>query len=253
MRGLGAILAACAALLVANAEPQLVPDISQDRVDIIYSFTGADLLLFGAITYPGGRAPSGDADIAIVLKGPSRAVRVREKGRILGLIWANTGSTGFQSAPEYYAVASSRPLSEIVDERTAAIYELGLGNIQLSPSDQETPERFKRFERGLIELRARHRLFDELPNEVKISKGVLYKARLHIPSRVPVGRYTAETFLIHKGRVLAAATRDIEIRKTGFERFVATSAVAYPFLYGLFAIAISVFLGWLARAVFSRV
>ena len=39
------------------AAPVLVPDISSRRVEIRYSFTGAQLLLFGAILYPGGRAP----------------------------------------------------------------------------------------------------------------------------------------------------------------------------------------------------
>jgi hypothetical protein len=34
--------------------------------------------------------------------------------------------------PSYYAIASSRPIA-IVDDKTAAIYELGLKWLQLSP------------------------------------------------------------------------------------------------------------------------
>ena len=45
---------------------------------------------------------------------------------------------------------------------------------------------------------------------------------------MPVGTYTAETFLIDDKRVLAAATRDIEIGKSGFERFVALAARRQP-------------------------
>jgi hypothetical protein len=52
--------------------------------------------------------------------------------------------------------------------------------------------------------------------------------------------------------VIAAATRDIEIRKTGFERFVATAAVKWPFIYGLVAILMSVGFGWGAGAIFRR-
>ena len=55
---------------------------------------------------------------------------------------------------------------------------------------------------------------------------MLYRARITIPSQVPVGTYTAETFLIDRGKVIAAATRDIEIGKSGFERFVALAAAA---------------------------
>jgi len=39
-------------LLLGAEKPVLVPDVSQREVEIVYSFTGAELLLFGAILYP---------------------------------------------------------------------------------------------------------------------------------------------------------------------------------------------------------
>lgn len=240
------------ASLVAAREPVLVPDVSQREVDIVYSFTGAELLLFGAIIYPDGRTPKRDADIAVVLRGPTNSMILREKRKLFGLIWANADSTRFQSVPGYYAIASSRPLERLVDERTAAIYELGLGNIQLSPVEAESPDRQRRFENGLITLRRKNELFAERPSSVEITDGVLYRARLYIPARVPTGRYVAETFLIRDGRILAAATRDIEIRKSGFERFVARAAEASPFVYGLVAIMMSLSFGFAASALFKR-
>jgi hypothetical protein len=67
-----------------------------------------------------------------------------------------------------------------------------------------------------------------------------------------VGRFTAETFLIRDGRVLAAAVRDIDIRKSGFERFVAIAADRAPVGYGLAAVALSVLLGWAAGRIAGR-
>jgi uncharacterized protein (TIGR02186 family) len=238
--------------LVAADEPLLVPEVSQRQVEIQYSFTGADLLLFGAIVYPGGRVPDGRTDIAVVLKGPPQSVLVREKQKLAGLIWANAESTRFRSAPTFYAIASSRPLSDLVDERTAAIYELGLPNIHLSPASGADPEDQRRFQAGLVDLRQRTGLYDSRPSTVEIRQGVLYSARLAIPARVPVGRYTAETFLIRDGKVIAAATRDIEIRKSGFERFVATAAQHWPFVYGLVAVLLSVGFGWAASLFAQR-
>ena len=238
--------------LTAAREPVLVPDVSQRQIDIVYSFTGAELLLFGAILYPDGRPPSRDADIAVVLKGPTTSMILREKQKLFGLIWANADSSRFQSVPGYYAIATSRPLEKMIDERTSAIYELGLGNIQLSPVDAESPDRQKRFENGLIALRSKTQLFADRPGSVEITDGVLYRARLYIPARVPTGRYTAETFLIRKGRIIAAATRDIEIRKSGFERFVAHTAETSPFAYGLAAISLSLAFGFAASAIFKR-
>ena len=242
---------AFAPLLIAADKPVLVPDISARKVEIRYSFTGAQLLLFGAIVYPGGRPPPRAADIVVVLRGPVQPILVREKQRILH-IWMNADSNRFRSAPSFYAVASSRPITELVDERTAAIYEMGLHNLQLSPGGGAFPEKERRFEAGLLDLRKRDGLYSENPRGVEISGGVLYRATITIPSQVPVGTYTAETFLVDRGRVLAVATKDIEINKSGFERFVALAARRHEGLYGLAAVLLSLGLGWAAATFFRR-
>ena len=238
-------------LLMAQSQPKLVPDISARSIEIRYSFTGAQLLLFGAILYPGGRVPADPADVIVVLKGPVQPILVREKQKIAG-IWMNADSNRFRSAPSFYAVASSAPVRQLVDERTAAVYELGLQDLQLSPGGGALPEKERRFEAGLLDLRKRQGLYAEHPHGVEISEGVLYRARISIPSQVPVGTYTAETFLVDDGKVVAAATKEIEIGKSGFERYVALAARQQSFLYGLAAVFLSLFLGWAAAAVFRR-
>ncbi len=245
-------LALALPLLMAQAKPVLVPDVSQRNIEIAYSFTGAELLLFGAILYPGGRVPEErDADIVVVVKGPSQSIQVREKQKIAG-IWINAARVRYLSAPSFYGIASSRPLNELLDERSRAIYELGLDSLQLSPASGAAPEQNQRFVRGLVDLRRRSGLYHEAPGAVEITDGVLYRARIDIPARVPVGRFTAETFLIRKGRVLAAAVREIDIRKSGFERYVARAADRQSVPYGLAAVALSVLFGWIAGAVARR-
>lgn len=251
-----ALLAAATPLLLAQAKPVLVPDVSERNIEIAYSFTGADLLLFGAILYPRGRLPS-DAkptDVVVVVKGPVQSILVREKEKVAG-IWVNAERMRYRSAPSFYAIASSRPIDALVDDRTRAIYELGLGGLQLSPASSAPAAVQDRFTRGLVELRRRAGLYYETPGAVEITDGVLYRAHITIPARVPVGRFTAETFLIRDGRVVAAATRDIDIRKSGFERFVAIAADRASLIYGLITVALSVLLGWgagwLARRVWT--
>jgi uncharacterized protein (TIGR02186 family) len=245
------LLAALAPLAIAADKPVLVPDISARQVQIRYSFTGAQLLLFGAVVYPGGRPPDRRVDIAVVLRGPVQPILVREKQKIAG-IWMNADSDRFRSAPSFYAVDSSRPIGDLLDERTAAIYELGVHNLQLSPGGGALPEKERRFEAGLLDLRERRNLYQENPGGVEITGGVLYRAVITIPSQVPVGTYTAETFLIDRHKVIAAATRDIQIDKSGFERTVALEARRHGFLYGLACVILSLGLGWVAATVFRR-
>jgi uncharacterized protein (TIGR02186 family) len=244
-------IAGAALLCTGAAKPVLVPDVSDRQVQIIYSFTGADLLLFGAILYPGGRAPDHPADIAVVLKGPTQSILVREKAKVAGM-WLNADSARFRSAPSFYAIATSKPLPRLVDPRTAAIYELGLDSLQMSPASGAPPEEQQRFEQGLIDLKRRAGLYVEDARGVEISDGVLYRARLSIPARVPVGRYVAETFLIQDGKVVAGAVREVRIDKSGFERFVAQSANRWSITYGLVAVGMSLLIGWGAGALFRR-
>ena len=251
-----ALLLLVAAMLVGvgparAVDPRLVPDVSSRAIDIQYSFTGEELLLFGAILYPGQRLPDDRADIVVVLKGPVRPIILREKKRVAG-IWVNANSIRLRTSPGFYAIGSSRPIDQLVDERTAAIFELGLSNLSMSPTGFSEAGKLQRFENGLIDLYRRLGLFYENPAAVEISEGVLYRARIPVPARVPVGTYRAETFLISKGRVLAVASRNVEIRKAGFERFVALAAQRHGFLYGLSAVALSLLLGYAASAAFKR-
>jgi uncharacterized protein (TIGR02186 family) len=244
-------LALLAPLMMAADKPVLVPDVSARQVQIRYSFNGAQLLLFGAVVYPGGRPPDRQVDIAVVLRGPVQPILVREKEKIAG-VWMNADSNRFRSAPSFYAVASSRPIKDLLDERTAAIYELGLHELQLSPGGGALPEKERRFEAGLLDLRSRQGLYSESPHGVEITSGVLYRAVITIPSQVPVGTYTAETFLIDRHKVIAAATRDIQINKSGFERYVALTARRHRLVYGLSCVLLSLGLGWAAAAAFRR-
>ena len=247
---LALFLAPVAAL--AQNVPKLVPDVSQRQINIQSGFTGEDMLLFGAIIYPRGVAPEGQIDVAVVLRGPTRAITLREKQKFAG-IWINADSTDFRSVPAYYAIASSRPLDQIVDSKTAAIYELGLDKLQLSPTGEVDAKEQRRFVTGLVDLNRRNGLFRQQAGTVEITDQVLYRARLQIPSSVPVGLYTAETLLIRDGRVIVADDNvQIRIDKTGFEQFVTILAQNYSLLYGAVAVLISLLLGWFAGFVFRR-
>lgn len=239
--------------LAQSRDPILVPDISEHEIVLRQGFTGADLLLFGAILDSAGGRAQGEYDVIVVLKGPSEQVRLREKDRWLGMMWVNAESTDFRSVPSYYALASSRPIQEIVDERTALIFELGLDYLQLSPSGSIDPAEQARFSAGLVDLRERQGLYAEYEEGVRVSEGVLYRARLPIPSNVIAGRYVAETFAIIDGEVVTSATAEVQVYKEGFERRVEDAANDNSLLYGLFAVGLSVLMGWAAGRLFALI
>lgn len=245
-----ALLLLAAFALMGQRDALLVPEVSQHDVQVRQGFTGTELLLFGAVLDPRGRAGQG-YDIVVVLKGPAEPIRLREKERFAG-VWVNAQSSDFRSVPSYFAVASSQPIEQIVDEKTAAIYEFGTRYIQLSPSGNINPEDNRRFARGLVDLKQRQGLYKEDMDGVQITQDVLYQARISLPSNVTTGTYTAETFAVTEGRVIAAAETEVEVRKVGLEREVENFSQNFGLLYGALAVMLSVLMGWGAGRLFAR-
>jgi uncharacterized protein (TIGR02186 family) len=245
------LLALLALLLLGGArDPILVPEVSQHEIRLRQGFTGTELLLFGAILNPQGTRAAQDYDIVVVLKGPTDSIIVREKDKVAG-IWVNADSIELRSAPSFFAVASSRPINDIVDEKTGAIYELGLQWLQLSPIGAIDPAEQQRFAAGLVDLQGRNGLFKQDEAGVQVKEQVLYQARISLPSNVTEGTYIAETFAISRGQVVASASSQVNVHKLGFELAIARFADEQPFLYGAVAVIVSLAMGWIAGRLFA--
>ena len=252
MTVVAALALALALPAAATAQPvRLIADLSDSRIDIATTFAGAELLVFGAVQYPRGRLPATPPDLAVILRGPAGPVTVRRKSRVAG-VWVNAAAERFETAPGFYALATSRPVASMLDERGAAIYEIGLAHLQLSPSGGGDAAASQAFIAGLVDVRRRRGLYSEQPRGVRLTEGVLYRARLPIPSQVPVGDYRVEIHLIADNRVLASATRPIPIARSGFERWVYVVAHQRPVAYGLAAVALALASGLAAGAAMRR-
>jgi uncharacterized protein (TIGR02186 family) len=234
----------------AAAQPRIVTDLSTKRIDIEYSFNGADLLLFGAID--AGRRPlERPLDVVVVVRGPEAPVTVRRKERVAG-IWVNTEAVEFQTSPSFYRLISTRPVASFASEQTLAIYELGVDQLHFSPAsagDQSGAD-IRSFRDGFVRVRERLGLFGEAGEGVTLLSDVLFRAQLRIPSRVPIGTYSAEVYLFANGKVAARTTVPLQVQKSGFERFLYTWAHTEPFGYGLVAVMIAALAGWGAAALF---
>ncbi len=199
---------------MAQAKPVLVPDVSARRIEIRYSFTGAQLLLFGAILYPGGRVPDRPADIVVVLQGPGPAdPRAREAEDRRHLDERRIPTASARRPPSMRSPRRGRSPSWSMSAPPRSTSS-ACRTCSCRPAAARCPKRSGGSRPACSTCASREGLYSENPRGVEISEGVLYRARIAIPSQVPVGTYTAETFLIDRGRVIAAATRDIEIGKS---------------------------------------
>ena len=245
MRGLIVLLLVAGWAAQAQAQRGLVTDISDNVIEIRYSFAGADLLLFGAISRPEGAEPMGAVDVVVVVRGPTAPFVVRRKERVLG-IWVNTDAISFVNAPGYYAVASTRPLADIAAREQLRRLELGFSFLPLAITQRATPEEYRAFRSALIRGKQRDELYLETGGSIRIVDNTLFRTDVRLPANVPVGTYTAEAFLFEGGEMLARRSFDITVDKSGFERAVYDFAHSQPLAYGIVAVIIALAAGWLA-------
>ena len=222
----------------------VVADLSKYVISIDSGFTGTDVLLYGAVEEEG--------DLVVVVRGPLERVTVRRKDRIAG-IWINQDEVEFQDAPSYYMVASSRPLDEIAPRNFRELHQIGLDALRLTPSTARPEEEVQPFREALVRNRRRDGLYSDSISAMKFLSNRLFSTSVQFPANVPEGAYSAEVFLIRDGKVISAETTPLFINKTGFLWQINYYAHNKPELYGIVAILVALFAGWIAAVAFRKV
>lgn len=245
---LRAVVPAVALIFAAPPLPAraqaLVADLSNHLVAITTGFTGAEILLFGAVEGPG--------DVVVTVRGPARDESVRRKVRIAGL-WMNGAEVRFTGVPVFYAMFASRPPSAIVTEEMAEIHQIGAENLTLRSDSPRTPEEIDAFRAALIRAKKRQGLYQPDAGRLTFLGQRLFRANLEFPGNVPTGAYRVEVLLIRDGHVVSAQTTPLYISQAGVSADVYEFAHRQAVLYGLLAIVVAVGSGWLAGAVFRKV
>jgi len=253
--GLALLAGLLAGLLARPARAEtLVTSLSTNRVLIASNYTGADVVMFGAIERDAGTvARSGGFELVITVRGPRSSIVVREKDRA-GPIFVNQDRRKFPDAPGYLAVLSTSPVEAIASEDLRERLRLGLESVIIGP-DSALPalqEEFRRFGEALIRLKESQNLYQEDEKGVEFLAPNLFRATIPLPAAAPLGRYEVETRLFSQGSPLAVVQSSFEVEKTGFEAYVAQAARTRPFLYGLCVILTALASGWIASVIFRR-
>ena len=224
-------------------------DMSAHEVAIKSDFTGAEIVVFGAVdSSRQAAATSGYYDVIMVIRGPVHSVVTRKKERVAG-IWVNGPSEQF-NVSSFYAVLSTRPLDEIASAQT-----LRWHGIEFNPKPQHEgsgPPPPDAFEEALIRLKGQQALYVEKPFAVAFLSGSLFRGNVTLPTQVAEGQYTAQVYLLHGGKLVSRDDVSLKVQKEGIERILYTLAYQRPWLYGLISVLLAAACGLLGWTLFSR-
>jgi uncharacterized protein (TIGR02186 family) len=232
---------------------RLVSSISRPEVSITSSFQGETLTFFGNIEpEAGANQPfvEGPYHIVIVVTGPLQNRVTRRKDNLLG-IWINTEQVTFEGFPSYFHILSDTRLESIADRATLETLGIDLAQ-QARISAKASWWDASVFGNQLVRLMREKGLFGVNEQGVLFRSETFYSAQITLGSDVVPGPYLAHTYLFKDGALVAERSEGFSVRKTGFERFLGLAAIQQPLLYGIAAVVVALFTGWLGGVVFRR-
>jgi len=227
-----------------RAQDLFLGDLMDRRITITAGFTGADVFIYGV--------KEGDGDVVVIFRGPLMDYAVRRKERIAG-VWLNTDRVDFQDVRSFYAVASSKPLDELMTPAMQAREEIGVNHLKLAPADDVGSSDAASFAAALVRVKEAMELYGRHVATISFENRPLYRGAVHFPANVPTGYYDVKVLLVRGGEIASAQTIPLQIATGGADAWVYDRAHDQAAAYGLCAIAGALLLGWAAHLVFRKI
>jgi len=236
--------------------------LTEARVRVDSQFSGASIVLYGAVFNPGDQA----TDVVVVVRGPDAPVRLVRKSRNMG-VWLNSRPVLFEGAPGFYMTASTRPLSDIADFGQLRRLGVGVDHLRINaPQEARTVTRYGvrdvvisrigedylDWRRAVIRLREAAQLYDTDPEGVRFVDRGLFRAEIELPATAPTGAYSAEVWLFQDGRAASVSNLTLTVEKVGFERDIYELAHRWPWLYGVLCVVLAGATGYLGSRVLRK-
>jgi uncharacterized protein (TIGR02186 family) len=234
----------------AQSSETLVAGLSQSRVSITTDFIGSEILIYGAVKRE-SPIPRGDPlEVIITVEGPPAEMIVRRKDRVFG-IWINNAEVRVDSAPSFYAIATTATLDGILSDTEDLRHRISapraIRAVGTSAEADDAPE----FVEAVLRLRQKTGSYIRDEGGVRLTEDTLIRADVALPANLIEGDYRVRIFLTRGGKVVDVLERGITVRKAGLERFFYRMAKDQPLLYGILALVVAGGAGWAASAAFK--
>jgi uncharacterized protein (TIGR02186 family) len=238
--------------LPAAAQEAIVSGLSQNRVSITADFDGSEILIYGAVKRDAPAPEGGPLEVIVTVEGPSTPVAVRRKGRVAG-IWVNNAAVNVDSAPSFYAVATTGPLSHILSDTDNLRFGITIERVIRAIGISAEADKAGDFILALLRVRTDEGRYRILEGKVELTEDTLFRTDVVLPANLTEGEYKVRLFLLRDKRVVASQERLIGVRKEGLERFIFNLAQEQPLIYGLVSLVLAALAGWGASAAFRLI
>ena len=250
------MLRAALTALVLLAPPlraeTIVAGLSQNSVSITTNFDGSEILIYGAVKRDAPSTATKPLEVIITVEGPSLPVTIRLKDKRAG-IWVNTGAVTVDSAPTFYAVATTGPLSRVLKDTDNLRYRITIPRVIRAIGITSEAQDAGDYVQAFLRLQDEAGIYRVDQGAVELLEDTLFRTDVTLPASLTDGEYRVRIFLTRDGHVVDQQERIIGVRKAGIERFLFNLAQGQPLLSGLLSVLMAVIAGWAASAAFRLI
>ncbi|OFW66280.1 MAG: hypothetical protein A2Y74_03780 [Actinobacteria bacterium RBG_13_63_9] len=263
-----ALLAATWTTAWADEEPELV--VSPETVKVGLNFSGADVTISG--TTPEG------GDVVLVVDGPLDSVKMRKKGKVMGLFWMTVEQAEVEDMPAFHIVGSSEPIESLLSKEQQVRLGVSpessdiLDRAQAVDPDDESPLSEEKQTEFVTALRDKYirdgrytpwRCYHEAgaaecdtaaPDGgiIQADDGGHWETSISLPSDAPLGDYSVQAHYVRDGQVVMSDAATFNVEKVGAVDALGSMAEDKAPLYGAMSLAIAIVMGLTIGFVFPR-
>ncbi len=215
------------------AQQRIVSGQSEEDIALNVNFNGKEILVYGAID----GSSNDDFDIAITVTGPNQDAYVYKKER-KNVFWLPSQELYLPEVPSYYAVISSAPLAQIVEDRARGLYKIGFRESLRYEGDLKT---YRSYIEGLVRYKRNFEQYFVDEKGVVIKDDILFSGRVPLAANITEGRYDLSIYLLQNKEVVELNFSTIDVYTTGIDGFLFNLSKSNGFLYGLLSVFVALF------------
>ena len=229
---------------------QLTAKANHDHIKVDFFYHGSTVSVSG-ITDQG-------TDLIIKIASPEGHEKLKQKGKVAGLLWMNTGTLNFEHVPNLYSVHSTQKIDDLIDQKEQDKYVIGLPalsrHVELKPSasEEEKATWFGEFIK-----------YKEASNLYKTDFGKIemndlpdghqeYFIQTEWPYQAAPGAYTVSVYAVKDGKVVEQAESHVRVEQVGMVKTLAGMAKDSAAVYGFLSIGIALSAGFGVGLVFRK-
>jgi uncharacterized protein (TIGR02186 family) len=191
------------------------------------------------------------------MTSPEGHEKLKQKGKVAGFLWMNTGTINFEHVPNLYSIHSTKNIEDLLDRTELDKLVIGLPalsrHVELTPSAGE--EEKARWFGEFVKYKETSKLYSSSLGRIEIKEKdgkTSYYINTEWPYQAPPGDYLVTVYAVKNGKVVDTAEAKVLVEQVGIVKSLSGMARNSAALYGIISILSALGAGFGVGMVFRK-